>query len=225
MMRRVVYLICGMLPMAAACGALKAQVGPQSNAATTSSQTAASPSELDSFAAKIAEQIEKRHLKTVKVIGATGPKNSDLTQDGKELGDQLSAALGKHAQGFQVLDRATLRNSLNSAGVSDAMLVSDALANWIARKIAAAGYVVIQITGVSNGRASIVASLFKKGQDEGDLQTVLRTNIELSAEQKRDGFRPHDSNWNNATYSIEQLSHLPADRKAVCSSCPHPQFT
>ena len=221
MIRRIVCAVSCLLLIGSVCGAGRAQ----SAGMPDFTQTATSSPPLDSLAEQIAQQIERRHLKIVAVIGAFGPKTTELTQDGQELGDKLSAALAKQNQTFQVVDRVTLRNSLKSAGVSEAMLDSDTLANWIARKIAVAGYVLVQITAVTNGRASIVAGLYKKGQDEGDLQTTLKTEIELSAEQKRDGFRPLDSDWNKVTYSIEELSHLPTDRKAACGYCPFPQFT
>jgi len=188
-------------------------------------QTATPSPELDALAAQIAQQIEKKHLKSVLVIGAVGPDAGKLTQDGQEIGDEISAALTKKANGFQVIDRRTLRDFLDRNGVSEAMTVSDALANWIARKTGIAGFVVVQITAAASGRASIAVSLYKKGQDEGDLQTTVKSELELNPNEERDGFRPLDSDWDKATYSKEELSHIPANSQAACTLCPYPQFT
>src|ERR1017187_8781194 len=65
----------------------------------------------------------------------------------------------RQASGFQVVDRATLREFVKKNGVSESMMVSDALANWITRKAGVAGYLVIQIGEVSKGRAKIAANL------------------------------------------------------------------
>ena len=214
--------MCVALIAGAVCGAL--QTAPPVNVATASSQTAASVPELDALAAQIAQQIEKKHLKSVLVIGAAGSDASKLTQDGKDIGDEISAALTKRANGFQVTDRGTLRDFLKKNGVSEAMVVSDALANWIARNSRVAGYVVIQIGDFSNGKVNITANLYRA--DSGDVTSLgtTKTELELSDDQKRVGFRLLDSDWNKPTISSEDAKKLPPDRSPKCLSCPRPNF-
>jgi Gram-negative bacterial TonB protein C-terminal len=191
---------------------------------TLGSATWSSPA-MDSFAAQIGQRILKKHIKTVLVIGACGTKPDGLTQEGQEIGDAFSAALTKQANGFQLVDRAELRAFAKRNGVSEVMTVSDVLANWITRKTGMAGYAVIQISSVSNGRVTIAASLYKKGQDEGDLQGTDKTELGLSADQEREGFHALNSNWNKPTFTIEETTKLPPDRSPRCISCPYPPFT
>jgi hypothetical protein len=161
-MRMIGQLICAigcLLTVGTICGARQVSGSATSNGIPALSQTAASSPELDSLVAQIAQQIVKKHLKSVAVIGAVGPKANEPTEDGKELGDEISSSLTTRASGFQVVDRATLREFVKKNGVSESMMVSDALANWITRKAGVAGYLVIQIGEVSKGRAKIAANL------------------------------------------------------------------
>ena len=225
MIRRIIFGICVMMIAGVCCVARPTATSLPSSGTARSAQTATPSSEIDALAAQIARQIEKKHLKNVIVIGAMGPITGDLTQDGQEIGDEIGAALSKKANGFQVVDRGALRDFLKKNGVSESMTISDTLANWLARKTGMAGYVVVQIAAVADGRASIAATLYKKGQDEGDEQSTVKTELELTAAQKKDGFRPLDSDWNKATYSKEELTHIPTNSQAACTLCPFPQFT
>lgn len=225
MVRRFIYAVGCLVIAGAVRGAQQttAQASPL-NVATALSQTATRATELDSLAAQIAQQIEKKHLKSVVVIGAVGRDASRLTQDGKEIGDEISAALTNRANGFQVVDRGALRDFLKKNGISEAMAVSDALAALTARISTVAGFVVIQIGEVSNGKVKLAANLYRS--DLGDVTPLgtTKTELELSDEQKRVGFRPLDSDWNRPTIPIEDAKKLPPERSPKCSSCSGPHF-
>jgi hypothetical protein len=224
-MRQVVYSICGLLLLSAVCDARQAAGTAAAAPTVATSQVPTSSPEIGSFAAQIAQQIEKKHLKAVLVIGAVGGDPGKLTQDGQEIGDRVSAALTKNANGFQVVDRATLRDLLRKNGVSETMAVSDVLANWVARLAKVAGYVVIQIGAFPNGKVKIAANLYRTELGDVTLLGTTKTELELSDEQKRVGFRPLDSDWNKPTLSIEDTKKLPPDRSPKCASCPPPQFS
>lgn len=223
-MRREIFAIGAVLLTGAVCGAQQTLAEESPSGVTTLIQTAASSPEMDSLAAQIAQQIEKKHLKSVLVIGAVGPDAAKLMQDGQEIGDEISAALMKDASGFQVVDRVALRNFLEKNGISEAMAVSDALANWIPRIATVAGYVVIRLGEALNGRAKIVVNLYRTDTGDVALLASSNTEIELSDEQKRVGFRPLDSDWNRPTIPDSESKKLPPDRSPKCKSCPIPQF-
>ncbi len=222
-MRRVAFAICGTFLLGAASGS--GQVPTTSAGTPAANQTATSSPAVDSFAEQIAKQIEKKHLKSVLVIGATGPKSYELTQDGQDLGDEISASLTKQANGFQVVDRVTLRDFVKKNGLSEVMVVSDNLADWIARKAGVAGFVVIQFGPVSNGKVRIGAELYKTNADDGDSLITVKTELELSADEKRVGFRPLDSDWNKPTIPEAESKKLPPDRSPHCASCAPPAFS
>jgi hypothetical protein len=223
-MRRIVFAICVVMIGVAVCGARQAAVTSPSNRVVASAQTVAASPGLDALAAQVARQIEKKHLKSVLVIGAVGRDAGRLTQDGQEIGDEFSAALTKNANGFQVVDRAGLRDFLEKNGISESMAVSDALSTWIARISKVAGYVVIQFGDFSNGNVNINANLCRV---EGEAVTVLdmaKATIGLSDEQKRSGFRLLELSWNKPTLTTAQTEKLPPDRSPKCTSRSTSEF-
>lgn len=221
-MRRIIFAVGAMLVVGAVCSARQAPTTSAGTPALTK-MAKASPA-LDSLAEQIAQQIENKHLKSVLVIGAVGQDVAELTQDGQEIGDEISAALMKDASGFQVVDRGTLRDFLKKNGISEAMAISDAMANWIPRVAKVAGYVVIRMGEVSNGRVKIVANVYRADMGDTTLLGTSKTELDLSEEQERVGFRPLDSDWNRPTIPDDESKKLPADRSPKCKSCPGPQF-
>ena len=224
MIGRFVCAVGCLVLIGAACGARQeAAVAPSVPAPAWN--TAANSAALDAFVVRISQQITKKHLTSVAVIGAVGGRSDQLTQDGTALGDEVSAALTKQIGGFQVVDRTALRDFVRKIGISDAMVVSDALANCIARLAKVSGFIVVRMGGVSNGRVKIAAEVYRTGGEDGELQATTKTEVEISADQKRDGFRPLDSIWNRPTRPIEESKLLAADRSPQCVTCPKPEFT
>lgn len=188
-------------------------------------RTPVSAATLDTLIAQMARQIIQKHLKSVAVIGAAGPMADEPTQFGLELGDKFSAALAKQSNEFRVEDRGELRALVMKNGVSDAMAVSDALANWIASKAGVEGYVVVEFTRVASGGAEILVTLYRTEKEDGYFLSSANTAMDLTLEQYTDGLRPIDSDWNKQTYTREEYSQLPFGRTPICDSCPRPEYT
>jgi TonB family protein len=74
----------------------------------------AQSTELGGLASKVAERIEKKPDKRVLVADFLGP-DGNLTELGRDLGDQFSAALAHAAPSLRLLPRANLVASWNSA--------------------------------------------------------------------------------------------------------------
>jgi hypothetical protein len=228
--RRVVSAMCLILLLSAVCGAQQTPIGAVSSAQHQPGIPLVdhTPTPMPSFeglAAFIAQQIEKKHLKNVIVIGVAGPKADEPTQFGLELGDKFSAALARQSKEFQVGERGQLRDFVKKNRVSDVMVVSDALANWIAAKVGAGGYVLLKFLKVSNAEADVEAILYGTDKDDGKFLEASNTTIDLSADEYLNGFRAIDSDWNKETYTREEYKQLPPDRQPSCISCPTPQYT
>jgi hypothetical protein len=183
------------------------------------------PDALDSLVVPVAKKILQYRVKNVIVIGAAGPEPDVPTQFGQQLGDDFSDALAKQSKDFDVGDRAALRDYIKKKGVSEAMVVSDALANWMAVKVNTQGFVLLQIKKLSEGKIRIIAFLYRTAVDEGDWLFTADTEIDLTAEEQQKAFLPIDSDWNKTTYSEEEFSKLPLDRVPHCDSCPKPEMT
>jgi TonB family protein len=123
MIRRLICATGCLLLAGAVCSARQEAAGTAvaPSGAAPEWNTAANSAALDAFVAQISQQITSKHLKIVVVIGAVGGDAADLTRDGWELGDEISTALTKQSNGFQVIDRAALRDFVKKNGVSGAM--------------------------------------------------------------------------------------------------------
>jgi hypothetical protein len=207
-------LKCG-LPFFLLLLAFGACVAPMDlNGAPGRSQTNPSAA-LDSLVSTISQKITENHLENVVVIGAAGPKPDAPTEFGRQLGSEFTAALAKQSSGFRVVDRDALRDLVTKNGVSQVMVVSDALADWIALKANAEGFVVLQIGNALNGAAEVNALLYCPAPDEGTLLFTAKAELELNS-AGQEGLRPVNSDWNKITRGF---------REPTCASCPNPSLT
>jgi TonB family protein len=229
-MRRIVFAICVMLLAVVACDAQQRPVWPPAPAQRqpgmpAMDRTPVSTATLDLLIAQVAKQIVQKHLKSVVVIGAAGPMPDEPTQFGSESGDNFSAALGKQSQEFRVEDRTELREFVKKTGISDVMVVSDGLANWIASKSKTEGYVVVEFTRVASGGAEILVTLYRTDKEDGYFLNSANTVTDLTPEKFTDGLRPIDSDWNKETYAKEGYRGLPPERMPRCTECRQPEYT
>ena len=101
----------------------------------------------------------------------------------------------------------------------------DGLANWVALKAQAEGYIVVEFTRVSSGGAEVLVTLYRTDKEDGYFLSSANTNLDLTLEQYMDGLRPIDSDWNKDTYTKDENQQLPAGRQPKCTSCPRPEYT
>jgi len=188
-------------------------------------RTPVSAATLEALITQVSQQILQHHLKSVAVIGAVGPMPNVPTQFGLEFGDKFSAALAKQSSDFRVEDRTELREIVKKNRVSDVMVVSDGLANWIASKAGVEGYVVVEFTRVASDGAEVLVTLCRTDKEDGYFLSSANTNVDLTLEQFTDGLRPIDSDWNKDTYTKEEYSQLALNRQSTCTSCPKPEYT
>ena len=229
-MRRFSFAIGVMLLLSAVCGARQL---PPAKSVPVQHQPRIplidhTPTPMPSFeglVALVAQQIVQKHLKSVVVIGAAGPKVDEPTQFGLELGDKFSVALAKQSKEFQVGERVALREFIRKAGVADAMVVSDGLANWIASKASSEGFIVLKFLNVWENRADVEAILCETDKEDGKFLEASNTLIELSADQYSDGFRAIDSDWNKEAHPGKDGDTLPSDSMPVCAVCHQPEMT
>jgi Gram-negative bacterial TonB protein C-terminal len=188
-------------------------------------RTPVSAATLDALITQVAQQILQKHLKSVAVIGAAGPMPDVPTQFGLEFGDKFSAALAKQSSDFRVEDRAELREIVKKNRVSDVMVVSDGLANWVASKARVEGYVVVEFTRVASGGAEVLVTSYRTDKEDGDFLSSANTAMDLTLEQYTDGLRPIDSDWNKDNHTDDENLQLPRVRLPTCTWCPRPEYT
>ncbi len=130
----------------------------------------ASP-ELDALAKKMAEEIGKKKIGSLVVVGGGGPELK-VSELGAHLRDAFNDSLARQTQGARVLDGASLRDMLRKSRVSEGMLYTDVIADWIAAHASADAYVTFRVYALSGSRASLVTELFTK--DKKGFQSIHR---------------------------------------------------
>jgi TonB family protein len=188
-------------------------------------RTPVSAATVETLITQVAQQILQHHLKSVAVIGAIGPMPDVPTKLGLEFGDKFSADLAKRSSDIRVEDRAALREICKKNRVSNVMVVSDGLANWLALKALAEGYIVVEFTRAAGGGAEVLVTLYRTDKEDGYFLSSANTNLDLTLEQYTDGLRPIDSDWNKDTYTKDENQKLPPDSHPKCTSCPRPEYT
>jgi TonB family protein len=230
MLRRIICAVGCLLVAGAICGARQLSQGkstPVQHQPGTPAvdRTPASAATLEELITQVAQQIQQQHLKSVAVIGAVGPMPDVPTKFGLEFGDKFSADLAKLSGDVRVEDRAALREIVKKNRVSDVMVVSDSLANWVALKARAEGYVVVEFSRVASGGAEVLVTLYRTDKEDGYFLSSANTNLDITLDQYTDGLLPIDSDWNKDTYTKDENQQLPRDSQPKCTSCPRPEYT
>jgi hypothetical protein len=180
--------------------------------------------EFDTAVANLATEIQHRKFKAIAVIGAMGHEDQ-VTDWGPALGDEFRAGLARLASGFRVVDRAELRTLLKRERVSEAMLLSDTLEDWIAGKASADGFVEVKIWSAKDNRAVLTGSLYKRDGVDGELVLVRRATVEMNSDQQSAIARPLNSNWNKYSPAAEDGKPLTNRYNPTCQVCPRPEMT
>jgi TonB family protein len=96
----------------------------------------AQPPQLDAFAARIVEELDKTHEKTVIVFAFVGPdKKSSVL--GQKVSDDFRDALTKSSAGVTVIDRSQIAQALETNRLSPQNLREPELELWLAKKLSA----------------------------------------------------------------------------------------
>lgn len=221
----------GSLVLPAACVAQ--QPPAQNPAQQESAPLAATPiSELDIdvFAAKLAKEITKRHFSKVAVFGAMGPAD-ELTILSPMIGDALSAALARHAKGFQVIERSAIRERLKQERISDSMLLTGTLADWVSQLMGAQGLIFVDFGFFDPPKITVTASLFDIRHEEEKATSTAKFSFVPDALQNDAASRPLYSDrtvrdeYNRIVDAWKRVSDNSQATHANCIYCPRPEYS
>jgi len=198
--------------------------------------TPISEQQMDALADKLVSVINSKRFSAVTVFGGLGPVD-ELTTLGPVIGDALSAALARRAQGFRVIDRSALRERLRQERVSDAMLLTNSLAAWISRLMKAQGFVFMSFEFITPVSLTLKVTLTKASDPEGTILATISFPFVLDATQFK-AVKKHIYPF--ATLRDEDLfisderdlqlksSNQPSGESkatdASCEYCPRPEY-
>lgn len=176
--------------------------------------------DLDSLAKRIAEDIGKKKISTVVVVGGGGPGNT-VTELGAGLRDAFNESLARQTQGAHVIDTSAARAMLRENRVSEAMLYTDVIAAWIAGHASADAYVTFRIYGLTGSRASLVAELFTQEKQEyrsSEPRGGVMTLRDAQVAQEQEGFAAPEN-------VPGALAHSEEGNFPKCVLCPGPTYS
>jgi TonB family protein len=227
-MRRIAYLIRGMLLIGAACSARQVVPPTIPTPQAAPALDAFSSPEMDALAAKLFEKLKADKVTSVVVVGggSRGVKVSELAVD---IRDSLNDSLARQATGLHIASRAETAAELKRLRVSIGMLYTDTLAGWISKNAKADGLVTIALERIENGRAVISAAILDK---RTKMIYDKKTKTEASSAKFEGQINLTDAQINSATRDYHAPMNTPAAvaekggaSMPKCTYCPKPEYT
>lgn len=177
---------------------------------------------INALATLLSEAFRERKFERVVVLGAHGP-GDDLSQFGSELGDLLSADLGRLAADVQIEDRNEIRRYLRSQRISPAMVQSDALGPMICAEFNAKGWIKAELSKPSKDSIALNVHLFPAGKSDAKSVAGWRIELQLDSALELARMRP----------VIPREDFAPGPQNAAkkgwteprCEFCPRPDYT
>jgi TonB family protein len=166
-MRRVVFVIGGILLAGAVCSAQqqaiplnKPPAQPPGNVPVVY-VTPPMPTEaaIDSLGTRLSAEILARKMTGVVVVGLSGPDRR-ITELGVSLRGRLSDSVARESTGVKVPNGDAIRDSLAKNRIAEDMIYSNALGGWIAKHMHADGYVTARINTSTGNGPTVTAELF-----------------------------------------------------------------
>jgi len=185
MMAWIIRTIGCLLLAGAVCGARQVPAVPveQASAAADSTSAVQTSAALERLASKLAGPISKSKMKSIVVVGFSGP-GKKVTELGTILRDAVSDSLARQASAVKVLDRAAIGAMLKQNRVSEAMMFNASMGDWIATHIHADGYVTAHFEIPASGASPVTMEIFKCSAESCSRMGIpIVTEIALTTQQ------------------------------------------
>jgi TonB family protein len=207
MLRRTMFAIGSFLLVFATCSA--AQAPAEKSAA------------VDTLVKKVAGPISKSKMKSIVVVGFSGPGKT-VTDLGTILRDEVSDALARQLSDVKVIDRAAIDAMLKQNRVSEGMLYNASMGDWIATHVHADGYVTAHFEVPESGPSPVTIEIFKCGAESCSRMGVpIVTEMTLNAKEFLASGQGFTQTINSAAFEPDQngVTH------PRCISCANPSYT
>jgi TonB family protein len=187
--------------------------------------------EIDALAAKIIDKLRADKVASVVVVGG-GIAGNKVNELGVILRNGLNDALARQAAGVSVIPGDEARAELRRMRVSEGMLYSNALGDWIAARTHADGVVTVELERVESDHATVSVQLFdrrvkkvydKKKKTEISAAT-FESQINLTETQARSATRIYQPPLNTPVVKTDPDGKN-GIKLAGCDYCPKPEYS
>jgi hypothetical protein len=176
--------------------------------------------ELDALTAKLAKEIAKRRIKSVVIVGFSGPENK-VTELSAGFRGAFSDSLGRQVPRLRLIDAAAIRAFLTQNRISEDMLYSDSLGDWIATHMQTDGFITVKITSIGNENAGLTTDVGDWDSKDSIRRMWVKAEIPLTDAQIQAASRVLPP-------FVKERDEIPAREGytwARCISCPKPPYT
>lgn len=206
MLRRIVFTLGSLLLVCAASGAKQAPADASAAVRV--------------FTAKLVGPISKSKMKTIVVVGFSGP-GKRVTDLGTMLRDEVSDSLAKELPGVKVISRAEVGAMLKQNRVSETMVFNASLGEWIATRMHADGYVSAHFEIPVSGPSPTKIEIFKCGAEScSHLGIPIVTEITLNTKEFLAGGRDFKTTLPKTAVDAGQNGVS----NPRCISCAEPRY-
>jgi TonB family protein len=136
--------------------------------------------QIDALAARVAEELNKRHERTVVVFDFVGPDKKS-TALGQKIADDFSDALKKASPQFNVIDRTQITQAAETNRIAPQILQQPEMALWMAKKLRAAFMVFGRLE--SDGK-NLKISVYSYRVSDGFSTKGFKTTVPLTEQMK-----------------------------------------
>jgi TonB family protein len=213
------------------CGASPFQSGAIAAPRVTLSPSEDTLTGIDALAARIVEKINADNVTVFLVVGG-GSREGKVTELGVQLRDALNDSLVRQAAGVHVLTGTEMRNGLKQLRISEGMLYSNALADWLAQRNHADGLATIEVERVENGHAEVLVQFADRRAKPTKKANDKKKKIEFSSEDFQGQINLTAIQVKSATVEYRPPLHTPAMKSGTdgvgmpwCDYCPKPEYS
>lgn len=187
--------------------------------------------EIDALAAKIIEKIKADNITVVLVVGG-GSREGKVTDLGVHLRDALNDSLAHQAANVHILSGTEMRNGLKQLRISEGMLYSNALADWLAQRNHADGVATIEVEHVENGHADVLIQFADRRAKPTKKANDKKKKTEISSEDFQGQINLTATQVKSATDEYRPPLHTPVMHAGTggvgmpwCDYCPKPEYS
>jgi TonB family protein len=175
--------------------------------------------QIDALAARVAEELGKKHEKTVVVFDFVGPDKKS-TALGEKIADDFSDALKKSGPTLSVIDRTQIAQALEENRLSPQSLYDAELKLWFAKKLTAAAMV---LGTIEPDGESLHISADTYTVKDGKALKEFKVTMPLTEEMKSLINTPSDSGKDQSV--TRPSAGTNGYSVPTCIYCPYAQFS
>lgn len=171
------------------------------------------------LAAQAAHAVEESKAENVVVFDFVGPETY-VSELGRSMADEFSASLASSSGKFKVIDRAKMRQAVESNRFAPEIVAEPQMAAWLVRSIGAKSAILGQLS-LDGSALRLTLDCFRV--KDGKISGGFRVTYPLADEWKT--LLAKNVDPDSAVATVSKSKSPPDPLTPTCKNCPKPEFT